>query len=197
MHCVRLLRLFCLWGLATAIYGICGCGSDSTTAPPAPPASVDLPHRDPINTRLTTEVRVKPLPTIENTLLLRTDFSDDSEWASLCKTVQQPNEDGFQAYLECISDSAYEGLTVEQIIVLEPKGDQGGKHIFAFIADQTTFASPERPVLVVDLDDEPGRTFRVIPRKMWSVENNLSIGNMDYSEFAENVDPDGIFRGFP
>jgi hypothetical protein len=29
-----------------------------------------------------------------------------------------------------------------------------------------------------------------------SVENNLSIGNMDFDEFANAVDKDGIFRGF-
>jgi hypothetical protein len=32
---------------------------------------------------------------------------------------------------------------------------------------------------------------------MWGIENNLSIANMDFEEFAENVDDDGIFRGFP
>ena len=30
-----------------------------------------------------------------------------------------------------------------------------------------------------------------------SRENNLSIANMDFREFAESVDPDGVFRGFP
>ena len=28
------------------------------------------------------------------------------------------------------------------------------------------------------------------------VENNLSISNMDFYEFADNADADGIFRGF-
>jgi hypothetical protein len=32
---------------------------------------------------------------------------------------------------------------------------------------------------------------------MWGVENNLSIANMDFEEFADAVGPDGIFRGFP
>lgn len=32
---------------------------------------------------------------------------------------------------------------------------------------------------------------------MWGVENNLSLANMDYADFAANVDPDGILRGFP
>ena len=30
----------------------------------------------------------------------------------------------------------------------------------------------------------------------WSVENNLSIANMDWEEFADAVDDAGIFRGF-
>jgi hypothetical protein len=31
---------------------------------------------------------------------------------------------------------------------------------------------------------------------MWSVENNLSLSNMGFEEFAESVDEDGVFRGF-
>ena len=30
-----------------------------------------------------------------------------------------------------------------------------------------------------------------------SVQNNLSLGNMDWEEFAEWTDPDGVFRRFP
>jgi hypothetical protein len=44
---------------------------------------------------------------------------------------------------------------------------------------------------------ELGRTFRVIPSEMWDVENNLSLANMDFPEFAGSTGPDGIFRGFP
>jgi hypothetical protein len=32
---------------------------------------------------------------------------------------------------------------------------------------------------------------------MWGVENNLSLANMDFSEFANHTDPDGVFLGFP
>jgi len=28
------------------------------------------------------------------------------------------------------------------------------------------------------------------------VENNLSLANMDFEEFADSVDADGVFRGF-
>jgi hypothetical protein len=50
---------------------------------------------------------------------------------------------------------------------------------------------------VIDALDEPGRTFRVVPSELWAVENNLSLSNMDFEEFAEAVDGDGVFRAFP
>jgi hypothetical protein len=137
---------------------------------------------------------VKKLPKTDSSLLLRTDFSDDAAWAALCEAVQEPSEEGFQARLDCINDTAYDRLTVEQLVALAPKG---GDLTFAFIADRIALTNPERPVLVVDLYDDPGRTFRVIPREIWGIENNLSIANMDYNEFAEHADPDGVFRGFP
>ena len=126
------------------------------------------------------------------TLLLRTDFSDDAAWAALCEAIRAPSEDGFQSRVECVDDPAFDGLSVEQLIA---HADED--HTFAFVADLVSLTNPERPVLVVDLYDQPGRTFRVIPREMWGVENNLSLTNMDYGEFADNVDGDGVFRGFP
>jgi hypothetical protein len=47
-----------------------------------------------------------------------------------------------------------------------------------------------------DMYHDPGRTFRVIPSEMWGVENNLSLSNMDFFEFADAADEDGVFRGF-
>lgn len=137
---------------------------------------------------------MKVLPKTDNSLLLRTDFSDDAAWALLCEAVQRPTEDGYKALVDCVSDPAYDRLTVDQLVAMCPIG---GVRSFAFIADGATFASPERLVLVVDLYDEPGRSFRVIPREMWGVENNLTMANMNYCEFADCVDPDGVFRGFP
>ena len=139
---------------------------------------------------------MKPLPETDSSILLRTDFSDDAAWTALGEAVQAPSEDGFQALVDCISDPTYSGLTVEQLVALAPKGPTCGMHTFAFIADQVTFADPDRPILVVDLNRLPGRMFRVIPSEMWGVENNLSLANMDFDEFADNVDQDGVFRGF-
>jgi len=41
-----------------------------------------------------------------------------------------------------------------------------------------------------------GRVFRCAIPEIASIEANLSIANMDYHEFADNTDPDGVFRGF-
>jgi len=87
---------------------------------------------------------MKKLPETDNSLLLRTDFSDDAAWASLCIVVQQPNEEGFRAHLDCFSDPAYDRLGVEELVAVCPKG---GDRTFAFIADRTTFTDPERPAM--------------------------------------------------
>ena len=136
---------------------------------------------------------MKPLRETKDSLVLRTDFSDDAAWEAVCAAIQEPSEDGFTACVECVSDPGYAGVTAERLAAL---AGTGGSHAFVFLVDRETLSRPERPVLVVDLLEEPGRAFRVIPDAMWSIENNLSLGNMDYDEFADAVDPDGVFRCF-
>ena len=82
------------------------------------------------------------LPESDKSLLLRTDFADAAAWALLCKAVQSPSKEGFQAGVECISDPACNGLTLEQLMtVLTTSGDR----TFAFVADQIALlhAGPE------------------------------------------------------
>jgi hypothetical protein len=73
------------------------------------------------------------------------------------------------------------------------RSDQG----FVIGADDTSMAHVEHPLLVVDLGVEPGREFRAVPAAVQAIENNLSIANVDFAEFAECVDADGVFRSFP
>jgi hypothetical protein len=132
------------------------------------------------------------VPSTENSLVLRTDFSDEKAWDALCVAIQEPVGE-FRAYVSLVSDPAFDGATLDQITRLA--ADAG--HSFVFVVDRIALTDPEHPVLVVDLVDEPGRSFRVIPSEAWGVENNLSIANMDFVEFADAVDEDGVFRGFP
>ena len=135
---------------------------------------------------------MKPLLNTAKPLLLRTDFTNDSMWQSLCKISQALSKNGFQAEIECLNDPEYDGVSIDKILSLVPKDT----HPIIFVADNFTISESEHPILCIDLMDEPSRTFRVVPSEMWGVENNLSLANMDFVEFLKAVDSDGIFRGF-
>ncbi len=135
---------------------------------------------------------MKNFPETEHALVLRTDFSDDNAWKSICKAIREPVGE-FQAYVDFVSDLEFDGINLEQLLSRIPTDS---KHVFIFVVDRIAFSHPDHPILVMDLLTERGRTFRVIPSEMWGIENNLSIANMDFAEFADSTDPDGIFRGF-
>ena len=95
--------------------------------------------------------------------------------------------------MDCVSDPAFEGVTPSGVAeLIRP----GSRHTFLFLVDRRTVDDSEHPVVVVDLYGEVGRSFRVVPSEMWGVENNLSLANMDFDEFADSADADGVFRGF-
>jgi hypothetical protein len=139
-------------------------------------------------------------------LLVRTHFADDEAWDRVQEeATREYGPDRFRAYVEPVSDPQWADATWESVKAAAPVDDEGP--CVVFIADRITFASPEHPILVVDLDDKilsvaefpeiADRTpFRCIPGELWSVDSNLSISNMDWEDFATEVDEDGVFRGF-
>lgn len=135
---------------------------------------------------------MKPLPPTEQTLVLRTHFAHDDAWRTVRDAIEAPVGE-FRAYVEFVDDPSYAGATAEQIADCARRGPWRS---FCFVVDETTLTEPEHPVLVVDLQGVAGRTFRVIPSEAWGVENNLSLANMDFDDFADAADGDGIFRGF-
>jgi hypothetical protein len=137
-------------------------------------------------------MRIKPIPETNSALVLRTDFSDSAKWDAVCSAIQAQHGE-FRAYVHIMSDRVYDGIALSQLV---PLATESAGRTFMFVVDGTTITHQEHPVAVLDLWHQPGRTFRVIPSQMWSVENNLSISNMDFFEFADAVDDDGIFRGF-
>ena len=138
---------------------------------------------------------MKPLPDTKDPIVLRTDFTDDQAWSRLCTLITSPiGRDGFEAHVVFVDDASFANITPEALCV-STSGKQG--HSFIVMADARTFSEPEQTLLVMDLWDEPGRTFRALPTRIQAIENNLSIANMAFAEFAEAADADGIFRGFP
>jgi hypothetical protein len=135
------------------------------------------------------------LPDYDFSLVIRTDFTDDAAWERICQLLQKPQTTyGFQALVECLSDRSCAGLQPEDVRSVLPPDSQ---RPFVFLVDSEAVSQPDHAVLVVDLSEEPGRNFRVIPPEAWGVENNLRLANMDFADFADAVDDSGVFRGFP
>jgi len=132
-----------------------------------------------------------PIPNTEDTLLIRTDFSHDVAWSEVIAAVETPSADGFLANLHIINQSAFDGISAQHLRALAADTD----HAAMFVADEITMTAPEHPVLCIDLLGS-GRSFRIVPEELWGAENNLSLANMDFDEFADAVDDDGVFRGF-
>ena len=133
------------------------------------------------------------LPAGESAPIVRTDFSSDTAWNELCAAVRTPQPgDGFLANVDLISNAALEAWSTAQVSELATADSD---RTFVLIADEETFRHRERPILVVDLFGALRRSFRVVPGSVWSVENNLSIGNLDFEDFLSACDADGIFRG--
>ena len=138
---------------------------------------------------------MKQLPQTQKPVILRTDFSSHANWDSICAEIQKPvGILRFRANVEFLDDVVYAGITKEQLLKYIP---HNYNHSFIVIVDQTTISQPDHPLLIVDLYERSGNEFRAIPSQIQGIENNLSIANMDFEEFAEAVDEDGIFRGFP
>jgi hypothetical protein len=149
------------------------------------------------------------LPKSQNPLLVRTDFSRDSAWKDLSKAAKHIPEEvqegiaqtmaanghgssGELSFVRFVDDAQYAGLSARQLLALVPQGGSGG---CLLIADAATFANAERPLLVVELSATAHRTFRTIPSAVWAIVANLPIANMDWEDFANHVDSDGVYRG--
>ena len=146
----------------------------------------------------------RPLRPSGCALLIRTDFSNERSWEALCAGVRTPSEDDFLAIVDIVDDEAYRDLTATQLRDLIPEPFDG-PHFF-FVADDNALASTGHPLLVVPvphhepeyahLNKEPRAEFRVVLTHLWAVENNLSLANLDWADFAGNVEDNGVFRGF-
>ena len=131
--------------------------------------------------------------TNDATPVIRTDFTDEATWKKIQKEVAAINIMGFSANVRFVNEKRYSGLTGQELLQSIPSLNEYG---CVFVADAMTMSTAEHHLLVLDPFNPTGETFRVIPSEAWGVENNLSLANMDYIEFADSADSDGVFRGF-
>ena len=137
------------------------------------------------------------LPKTELSPVVRTDFEDDDAWKTICELIRQPVPDGFggefYAYVDFIDDPAFRNLAERELLERVPNNFG---HSFLMVVDKAATKGPDYPILIIGLlDEERGRTFRAVPAQIQSIQNNLSIANLDFADFADYVDEDGVFRG--
>jgi hypothetical protein len=140
-------------------------------------------------------MQVKTLPNSECALVVRTDFGHQESWDEICRLVRMPvpgsRYGDYCANVEFVDDAEFRNLSTEELLARVP-GDFGSS--FIFVVDEAAIGGSDFPVLVIDFD-EGNRTFRTIPSEIASIECNLSIANLSFSDFADCVDKDGVFRG--
>jgi hypothetical protein len=140
---------------------------------------------------------MKQLPKTVNTPVVRTGFENPQAWETICKLIRAPvpcGSDTFYAYVEFLDDTEFQNLSMEDLLARVPIDYD---HTFLLVVDSTAITHPDFPILVIDLYRDRGRSFRAIPSEIQAIENNLSISNMDFCDFADYVGKDGIYRGFP
>jgi hypothetical protein len=136
------------------------------------------------------------LPLTPQTLVLRTDFRDDAAWQRVCEKICSSSCEGFVESYTCVSDSEWADFPLEHVTHFDPPP------YFYLVVDRLTIDHDEHPVLAVDLYKERSdaaagaRTFRLVPAQATSFACNMNLANMDFWEYAESADSDGIFRGF-
>lgn len=157
---------------------------------------------------------MKNLPASPSALFIRTAFDDSPAWDAIQNEIRQPPEDmmaafaqfaginpmlgqdlgdGPKANLTIVDDPAFADLTPDQLIDRLPAKS---RQTFLFIVDRESITKADHPILVLDVSEEKGRTFRAAPAQIQAIENNLSIANMDFADFADAVDSQGVYRGF-
>jgi hypothetical protein len=140
---------------------------------------------------------VRLIPSTTDPLIIRTESENLQAWNAICTLIRAPVPDSgytFYANVEFLDDPEFRSLGPADLLARVPAGY---RHSFLCVVDGTAVAHPGFPTLGIVLRGDRGRSFRAVPSTIQGIENNLSISNMDFCEFADNVDQDGIFRGFP
>ena len=84
------------------------------------------------------------LPRSHSSLLVRTDFTCDDAWDLVSDEAQREYKDGFRAYLEPVSDPAFDGATWAVVKAAVPVEDQGASVLF--VADAMTLTAPDHQI---------------------------------------------------
>ena len=162
-------------------------------------AGIALSSRGPIPTEVRGGVgpRLPLLPAYRDlSLLVRTDFSDDTAWNAITAAIGEPTREGFVAYVDTCDDHAYADLPTSQLIEHLPNGTTSRQHPVLFVVDRHTIQDPEHPLIAVDAREAPTREFRLIPSAVQVVADSMNAHTMRFESFMHQADADGVFRHY-
>lgn len=133
------------------------------------------------------------LPSTEASLLVRTDFTDSAAWEKTRAASLAESDEGSRAYLQVVDEASLGEIGWQDlrrdVLALD-------RHAAVlFVADRAAQAG-EHSIQVVDLSAASRAPFRCLARELWGVDNNLNLANMEWEDFADNVESDGVYRGF-
>ncbi|GAB2676414.1 hypothetical protein GCM10027271_41690 [Saccharopolyspora gloriosae] len=142
-------------------------------------------------------------------LVVRVDFSDELAWGTVAELLELPyGSEEFESSNQLVDDPSFTGATPDEVLAAAAGEAQPP---VVFLADAATMREPY-PLLAVSTlareeaedDDEYesemeyGREFRLVPTAVSEMHVNLTIANMDFSEFSGSAadDDQRIHRGF-
>jgi hypothetical protein len=143
---------------------------------------------------------------LEGVLVVRTDYSQEDTWQVVSDELMRPrgNDWQYESVVYVVSDPVWTGATPGEVQAAVAVSDDDEINVI-FLTDATTMREPHHALLAVKMDgDEEGDAewvalglpFRTEPRAVHDIHDNLSIGNMDFEEFAQAAreDPGGVLR---
>ena len=134
-----------------------------------------------------------PLPAGDSALLIRTEFSDSKTWQAIVDATTRENPDGFAANLTVVSNPAWASASAKDVLTAHASDKE---RVVAFVFDAAAVSDEKHSLLCINLASKKKvRTMRVLPSEVWSVENNLTLGNMEWNDFASAL-KEGVFEGF-
>lgn len=142
-------------------------------------------------------------------LIVRVDFSDEAAWRTVVTRLELPyGRDEFESSNQFVDDPAFDGATADEVLAA---AEGKAKPSAVFLADAVTMREPH-PLLAIstltqqDAEDDDhvnsemefGREFRLVPTAVSEMHVNLTIANLDFSDFSGWAyrQEDGIHRGF-
>lgn len=125
-------------------------------------------------------------------LVVRTDFSSDEQWRELKVSMIPTPAYDCDTFLLFIDDDVFDNMPIEQVrqVALE----KTTKYIVIFIVDAVAINHPEHPIVVLNIYDKPSQLFRAVPPLICDLASNFHIANLDYEDFEDVIDADGILR---